>query len=367
MIHKRLFWVFFFAFFIGLSGRLILTFTLPVWQDEAYSIWASQKPLSQILVGLVDSTHPPGYYLLVKLWSLPTNHLIWLRFLTTLLFVVNSFLLYRLGILIKKRTFGVFLTLVYALSGYFVVFDWQVRMYTAVTTFILFSLLLTLKAISRGNFKMFVILTLWNAMGLYFDYGFSWYFAPTLLLFSLKAVFTKRREYLVILISNFLSLALFLLWFPFVFQYFHAGIEGIAWIKYYVSPAFFIPFFLGSHSNTPFSLIFFTFVVGGILTSLKKPRTQLYELVFFPAFASLFCTLILSWFFIPLLHVRSLQIVGLSVVFLLANILTWLYEKHYKAIAYLVLALLALNFVLLIPQFITSPGRFLIRFSTLFT
>ena len=43
-------------------------FDQSLWRDEATSIWFARLPLSTLLTTLCDP-HPPGYYLLLKAWS----------------------------------------------------------------------------------------------------------------------------------------------------------------------------------------------------------------------------------------------------------------------------------------------------------
>ena len=55
-----------------------------LWADEASSVWFSRLSWYTILTQLCDP-HPPGYYLFLKLWSLPGANELWLRLPSLLL------------------------------------------------------------------------------------------------------------------------------------------------------------------------------------------------------------------------------------------------------------------------------------------
>jgi uncharacterized membrane protein len=50
-----------FARFYGLSDR-------PIWMDEAFSYFASTRPLGDILFNKID-THPPLFYAIQHFWT----------------------------------------------------------------------------------------------------------------------------------------------------------------------------------------------------------------------------------------------------------------------------------------------------------
>ena len=131
----------FISILVGFLSRFYLAFSTPIWHDEAYSIWASTTPLLRIISGITDPVHPPGYYIFLNFWSFPTTHLLWMRMSTLLFFIANALILYQIGKKIRTPFYGFILIFMYVFSGYFIIFDWQVRMYTFIDTCILFSLL----------------------------------------------------------------------------------------------------------------------------------------------------------------------------------------------------------------------------------
>lgn len=333
---------------VGIVFRLYLAFSLPLWHDEASSIWVSRLSVVDILKGAAEPVHLPGYFFFLKLWSLDSDHLFWLRLSSLFFFLINIWLLGLIGQRKKDKHFALILIFVYLFSGYFVIFDWQLRMYTGVLTFILASMFFLMKR------KIFFF-TLINALGLYFDYGFFWYFAPLSLW-----LFFKRPRPLFFSIS--VSVSLFALWLPLGVRHFNRGVAGIEWMKSFLSPAFFLPYFLGTHVNYFFTLLFFILVFLGLWAFWRqKEKSQEGGIILFCSGFSLFSSLLFSALFFPVFHLRSLQIVGLAVVFLLALALDWLWRQK-KHLAVIVFFLMMVNFFLVVRIHLVEPGELLVNF-----
>lgn len=334
---------------LGLVIRIYLILTLPVWHDEAYSIWASEHSLLSIITAAVDPVHPPGYYLLLKFISTISDHLVWLRLSTLGFFLINLYLINRIGNEISKKN-GQFFSTVYALSGYFVIFDWQVRMYTLVITLILASLYLYISYLkgSRINIPVFTII---NLLGLYIDYVFVWYLFP-LLCFAILSWARNTSKSLIILLSLVTSSSGFLLIFPWVFSNFIAGLNGVNWTQQFSSPAFVLSYLMGSHYNIFVTILLVLLVLFGIISSVKKQVWLARELLF-TILLSVGISYGYSFFFKPLVHVRSLQIVALSFAFFVSVALTRVFER-WRVFTYCFFYLLVIN--LLVVSFSLGPS-----------
>lgn len=84
-------------------GVLLPAIALPLgrlghslWSDEATSLWFAQWPLPTLLTALCDP-HPPGYYLLLKLWLRGGESEAWLRTLSLMVATGTALLLLRWG------------------------------------------------------------------------------------------------------------------------------------------------------------------------------------------------------------------------------------------------------------------------------
>ena len=90
----------------GLLIRIYLLIRIPIWLDENITMKLLLHPLSQIISGNFDPTHPSGYYIFLKLWSFVSINTVWLRLSTIMFFLFNFFLLYQIGIRFYDKKLG---------------------------------------------------------------------------------------------------------------------------------------------------------------------------------------------------------------------------------------------------------------------
>ena len=349
---------------IGLVTRIFLVFKLPIWIDERDSISYIQLPITTLLSGTINVTHPPGYFLLLEAWSFifHTTAIIALRVSTLVFFLLNCLLIYKLGARYLTNKFGMSALLSYSLSGYSVIFDWQIRPYTGLVTLILLSLYLLTFSKSKTAVVLFSIV---NFVGLFFDYGFVWYIGSLLVVLSLSAIIPKFRTlferenmFLASLIGSVVTYAL--IWLP--HGNLHGGLEGMDWIRFYSGPDFFIPFFLGAaHQRMLLVGIMFLLFMVGCVVFIRKNHSFKHVLPVLLAGISLVSAFCLNAF-VPILHVRNLQIVGIGVIFICAILFYWLTEKKNYVLFIVVLWFYTLNFLFIIQTHFLEPGRLLVKF-----
>ncbi|MFH1971781.1 MAG: glycosyltransferase family 39 protein [Patescibacteria group bacterium] len=359
--------IFLFSFiFVGLLFRIYLAMTLPLWHDEAYSIWASKNQLLRILQGATDHVHPPGYYLLLHFWGKISEHLYWFRLLSIIFFLFNTYLLNKLGKRIKDSLFSLILVFLYCFSGYFIIFDWQVRMYSLIVSFILLSIYIFDKGVNRKReekMPFWIIFTAVNFIGLYIDYSYLWYFIPLTLFSLMFSAIKKNQKFFLISLSLLLSGVLFLLIHPSFITTYKQGIEGITWAKPYLSPNFFIPYFLGTHKNVFLTVTFIIFSLLGIKIAVNsKSFPIIVSVLVLSSVFSLCFSLFYSLFFSPLLHVRSLQIVGIALIVLISFPIHYICLNISKYLFLLFYIVIFINFIVVVQTIIFSPGKVLISF-----
>jgi len=352
-----------FSFFAGLVARLLLVFKLPLWIDEVFTYNVILKPFSAVLNWNTDIVHPPGYYFFLKIFFLINHSYIWLRLITIIFYIFSCYFLYKLGKTVKDKNARYFLVIAYCLSGYSIIFDWQIRAYAMVTTLIICILYLYTEKYSIQ--KLFAISFL-NLIGLFFDYGFIWFSFPFLLFSfykSLSAVKNNKdkNKSIFFLLSMTVSCCIFLIfWLINAKDFLLKGIKQVGWIYYYIKPSFFIPYFLGAaHGFFVFTLILFSFLVIGIIYLLKNSN----KVIFFIVISSgviLYTIFLFSVFIMPILHVRNLQMIGLSVIFIYAYFFCSLI-KNIK-IQTLFLTIYLLNFLLTVYSIFLTPAKFLLKF-----
>ena len=344
--------------------RLYLVYTLPKWIDETFTVKSISMPFNYVLFNQFD-LHPPGYYLFLKLWSLINASLIWLRLSSVLLFIVNCLLLYKIGGKTVNKKYSYLLVISYAFSGYSIIFDWSLRPYTGLCTLILGSFYLLTLPQTRKILFAFLIL---NAFGLYFDYGFIWYFCSLVIFIvyqtceSAKGKKTINLKYF--LVPTIGSACFYILVWGFQFiSRFHEALAVVNWIRFYTSPSFIIHFFLGTaHGiNAFFIVLGLQFIIGSLYLLRKKQNVLFY---FFPisSIMTLCFTSVFSVFISPILHVRNLQIVGLSVIIIYALCFYWLSEKKYLYAVVIALGIYVANFFFIVNTIFNTPGRLLLKF-----
>jgi uncharacterized membrane protein len=78
------------------TALTIVRFNQSLWSDEASSLWFSRYPIGSLLSSLCDP-HPPGYYLLLKFWTIVGDHEAWLRVPSLIAGWCALIMTYRLG------------------------------------------------------------------------------------------------------------------------------------------------------------------------------------------------------------------------------------------------------------------------------
>jgi uncharacterized membrane protein len=86
----------FFAATLIFTALTIVRFNQSLWSDEASSVWFSRYPIASLLTTLCDP-HPPGYYVLLKFWTIVGDHEAWLRLSSLIAGWGALFMTYRLG------------------------------------------------------------------------------------------------------------------------------------------------------------------------------------------------------------------------------------------------------------------------------
>lgn len=338
---------------VGFCFRLFLILDLPIWIDEVFTLNHIQLSVLELVSGKFDATHPFGYYLFLKLWSMISNNLFWLRSSTLIFYLLNSFLFYKFSIITKQKRLSYFLLILYVFSGYFIIFDWQARMYTGILTLILASWY-SLK--TRKIFLFSII----NICGLYFDYAFLWYLIPlTFLLFYQVLRQPQRKKIDLINVAS--AWLIFTFWMPTFLTTYKNGIEAISWSARFATPAFFLPYFLGSHTNILISILILFFSLFGIFFSfvLEKKHAQFFV---FAGLTSGLLAFLSSFIWGSIFHVRNLQIIALMFLIVLAVNLEELWNKNQKYVVLIFLLIYFFNFLLIIQAHYLFPNLLLLKF-----
>jgi uncharacterized membrane protein len=136
--------------FLGFLLRLYRLTDQSIWLDEAWSIYHSQQPLSQI-IGLKDNT-PPLYYLLLHFWmQIKSNSEFSARLLSTFLGTISIYVTYLLGSLIFNKKTGILAALLLAISPIHIYYSQETRAYSLFFLLTLLSMSINLLLMILGN------------------------------------------------------------------------------------------------------------------------------------------------------------------------------------------------------------------------
>ena len=348
-----------FCFLLGLFFRTYLVFTLPVWFDEKVATAMAKLHFSEILLHSTDVARPPLYYIFIQLWSTISSHYIWLRFSTLVLYCVNFFLIYRIGKKLDGEVFGRIVSILYSFSGYFIIFDWQIKPYTALLTCILLVFWsMVQNKINKGIFAFSVL------AGLFFDFGFLYMFVPMYLYYVCLSLQKNREALRRVYILTLCALA-FTVFMMVVPKDFYRFTRETSWVENYMDIRFTLPFLLGVSGISIAAIPLVLLWIIGVIRSWFKGGFS--SLRFFPYLSGYFAfgiASLISLFWIPILHVRSLQIVGLCFLFGISYVLREAYDRWTfgKYVVICVLILFLMNMLRVVSTLPNNPGMYLISF-----
>lgn len=294
---------------IGFLLRLGILATAPLWFDEAYSIWVTTTTWSDVLSGVSDPVHTPGYYVWLKAWSYVSDNLVWMRLWSFGWHILSVIAFLNLTRLIETESRKFAVRLAFALSGYFLVFDWQVRMYSMTLC------LMILSAYTLWQKQSFWRETLLHIAGLYTGYAYVWYFASSFLYLSVRSV--RNHQYRRHILPYVIALSGFIAMYPNVFRLAKFGISGVEWVYSTSSVRFLAGGFLGTFGQTVMTIVFGAVCMIGLSGILRRELTTISGYFCSTALIALTTATAFQLVGIPLVHLRSLQIVHLAVVFCL--------------------------------------------------
>jgi mannosyltransferase len=200
----------------GAFLRLYLIADKSIWLDEAFSIVISQRSLFDVLRMVVRTdTHPPLYYLLLKIWLICGNSAAQARSLSAVFSIAAIPLMYMVASsLFEDRRAGLLGAAILAFSPFQIWYAQEVRMYAMLTCFVLASAYFFIRALQTGALVFWAGYVLTTSLALYTDNGAIWYVASISIFFLLaRRRFSDRLPGW--LVSNLAVGLAYLPWLPF--------------------------------------------------------------------------------------------------------------------------------------------------------
>jgi mannosyltransferase len=200
-----------------------------LWWDETYVATISRLPDWFGWVFAEERSHPPGFFLIMSLWTqLGVGEFI-LRFPSVIWGSLSVPIMFAIGSRFGNRNVGVLGALLLAISPYDAWYSQEARMYAPQVALALLSSYLFLRLIARADRWLTTGIALVSVAGLYLFYLF-----PLVLLAQLVFLILSWRRYRTAarnwLIANVLAGILFLPWFAAILATGGFARAAVAWI-----------------------------------------------------------------------------------------------------------------------------------------
>jgi mannosyltransferase len=134
--------VLFGIFVLGTFLRLYQIGSKSIWLDEAFSIYMSAKPVSEMLGLIVDiEKHPPLYYLLLHFWMrIGGDSAAWVRSLSAIFGILTIPIIFLAGRRLAGNGIGLLAALILAINPLQIAFAQETRVYTLLTFTVTFTI-----------------------------------------------------------------------------------------------------------------------------------------------------------------------------------------------------------------------------------
>jgi mannosyltransferase len=113
-----------------------------IWLDEAFSIFMSAKPVSEMLRLIVDiEKHPPLYYLLLHFWMrIGGDSAAWVRSFSAIFGILTIPIMFLVGRRLAGKWIGLLAALILAINPLQIAFAQETRVYTLLTFTVTFAI-----------------------------------------------------------------------------------------------------------------------------------------------------------------------------------------------------------------------------------
>jgi len=199
----------------GAIPRLFYLGGKSIWLDEAFSMAISRRSLIDMLALVVLSdTHPPLYYLLLKLWMSLGDGEAHVRLLSALFSIAAIPVMYNLAAhLYGDRRVGLIAAAILAVSPFQVWYAQEARMYAMLTFLVLLSAYFLFRALQSGDLRDWVGYVIATTLALYTDNGAIWYML-SISIFYLVSMKRFPARFLDWFLSNAGIFLLYIPWLP---------------------------------------------------------------------------------------------------------------------------------------------------------
>lgn len=185
-----------------------------LWFDEIFSIHAATLPWQNLFWFVAqDLIHPPLFYALLKIWIfVGGENLFWLRFFPVLFSILAAipFILLCRQLKLLFPTIALALTF-FAVNGSLIKYAQEVRMYSLLLCFALFSMWLFVRFLNTGKGFLFLIIV---NIPLVYTHYFGWLIIASEVFAVMILARERLKQILLMLFVSFLSFTpwIFAIW-----------------------------------------------------------------------------------------------------------------------------------------------------------
>ncbi len=214
-----------------------------VWFDESYSAQTIKGTFSEIAKTTGADVHPPLYYYLLKIWTIPFGRsIISLRSFSVffgIIAIIFAYLIFKRWS--KSPKIAGFITLAVAVCPFFIYYATEIRMYSLVCAIVMASVYVLDLALEEKSQKYWLIYSLLLALALYTHYFAAFAFLAE---YIYVFIFHRKNDQKVVkelILVSVLAFILFLPWIPSLISQVTA-VEKEYWIEAF-TPLTFLQFF----------------------------------------------------------------------------------------------------------------------------
>lgn len=205
------------AIFLAALLRFHNLDTQSLWNDEGNTLRLVERAVPELIAASNRDIHPPGYYLVLKVWyALTGNSEFALRFFSALCGVLTVAGVFAAGKALFSEGAGMVAAFLTALNTFSIFYGQEVRMYALMALMSALSMACFARWLRYRRLNWLIALALLNALGLYTQYAYPFVMLSQGVMFVLWWVWSLlrrsafRKQLIAYVTANLLTMALFL-------------------------------------------------------------------------------------------------------------------------------------------------------------
>jgi len=215
---------------LGLFLSLINIGKADIHNDETILIFISQQSLrDQIQLIKTTEYNPPLYNIILYVWGMFGQNILWFRILSAIIYTLLIFYVYKLSVILFNKKIGLTASLLVALSYKFLFYARFVKHYILIALLSVISLYFFVRLLKDvNNKKNKIFFVIFSVLGLYTSYFFSLIILVQVLYLLIKKQKLLTKKFIKLFLLIFI---LFLPLLPLFLTHFNSFLNG-----YYINP-----------------------------------------------------------------------------------------------------------------------------------